>query len=115
MPYSALKKNTISDHLFCHTRCIPICIASYFIYLLYTCHIPPISPLFPYTTLFRSCNPVLAARDSGHHSGPWLSHPCHPHAALFDPGHHPDCLCGAVFPVCEDRKSTRLNSSHGSI
>src|SRR3989337_3760245 len=49
---------------------------------------PPRSTLFPYTTLFRSEN--LHAR---------------PHF-----GHD---VAGAI--VTEDRKSTRLNSSHGSI
>src|SRR2546422_6751346 len=54
---------------------------------------PPRSTLFPYTTLFRSAE-LFRAR--GRHMGV--------------PG-------GLVFPssVVRDRKSTRLNSSHGYI
>src|SRR3989337_2879659 len=51
---------------------------------------PPRSTLFPYTTLFRSCR---GERDRAH-----------------APGH---ALAGEVRLL--DRKSTRLNSSHGSI
>src|SRR6478735_8195846 len=47
---------------------------------------PPRSTLFPYTTLFRSCRPDL------HHR--------------LAPGERPD------EPERQDRKSTRLNSSH---
>src|SRR2546429_6503284 len=77
---------------------------------------PPRSTLFPYTTLFRS-----AFRLTTHDSGSvWLagpspyssftssSTPAYPGANLFvsqrDHGIHP-----------QDRKSTRLNSSHGYI
>src|SRR5207245_11526806 len=58
------------------------------------------STLFPYTTLFRSQNDGgenLGRRSRAHHRGRWT--------ARAD-------LCG---PEAEDRKSTRLNSSHGSI
>src|SRR5688572_32048373 len=65
---------------------------------------PPRSTLFPYTTLFRSrADPVA------------LEHRQHEHAAVADltrPGgldNRLDCLVG------EDRKSTRLNSSHSQI
>src|SRR5215470_4802771 len=51
---------------------------------------PPRSTLFPYTTLFRSANPVAAHRSA----------PGNPPRRSFGPA---------------DRKSTRLNSSHGSI
>src|SRR3989337_4012977 len=50
---------------------------------------PPRSTLFPYTTLFRSWSPLR---------GCWVA---------------PRRRCGR-WPV-GDRKSTRLNSSHGSI
>src|SRR5438128_2959491 len=53
---------------------------------------PPRSTLFPYTTLFRSC-----AR------GRKEPQPRRQHAAL------------AEVAAEQDRKSTRLNSSHGSI
>src|SRR2546430_8794026 len=57
---------------------------------------PPRSTLFPYTTLFRSlpicgCTPLIDPAAEG--------------AILFDIG-------GGSF---EDRKSTRLNSSHSQI
>src|SRR2546429_6719493 len=54
---------------------------------------PPRSTLFPYTTLFRSLEPLLL-------------------------GHLPEAGHDAVPPHAErqrDRKSTRLNSSHGYI
>src|SRR2546429_1801436 len=54
---------------------------------------PPRSTLFPYTTLFRSAEP--AKPDEGH--GPWK--------AMMRPTAEED----------RDRKSTRLNSSHGYI
>src|SRR2546429_5632570 len=79
---------------------------------------PPRSTLFPYTTLFRSCLP--------------FSLHCH-HTFKFDPivtlsgvsgrflvGCHSSAILGE-FLVSEfrsstsDRKSTRLNSSHGYI
>src|SRR4030043_618689 len=52
---------------------------------------PPRSTLFPYTTLFRS-SPLLRAR----------------------PGHARPAPDAHLLPG-EDRKSTRLNSSHGYI
>src|SRR2546422_6000101 len=71
---------------------------------------PPRSTLFPYTTLFRShrqkdsCvarhEETDQAADAGHHLGQSSSH----HAAD-----------GAQRGVLQDRKSTRLNSSHGYI
>src|SRR5205809_3653687 len=55
---------------------------------------PPRSTLFPYTTLFRSCRPRRHLRQRT--------------ARTFAPS-----WWGA--PRSEDRKSTRLNSSHGYI
>src|SRR2546430_11900567 len=55
---------------------------------------PPRSTLFPYTTLFRS---LLA-------SGTQL---------MDGPSH--EFLAGADLALDEDRKSTRLNSSHSQI
>src|SRR2546429_3253254 len=55
---------------------------------------PPRSTLFPYTTLFRSSESVLYARRKGtvtHRSAP------------------------PIHEQRQDRKSTRLNSSHGYI
>src|SRR2546430_7425357 len=66
---------------------------------------PPRSTLFPYTTLFRSCQrraePQAEQEDQSEirRSGP--------HAPLQEPAME------NVFD--EDRKSTRLNSSHSQI
>src|SRR3712207_8644437 len=87
---------------------------------------PPRSTLFPYTTLFRSLHPdrrlppaglrprvilldtnvlVAAARtaDTNHHSAARLLE------TLVEPRPVPPTV------VAEDRKSTRLNSSHANI
>src|SRR2546429_1844790 len=72
---------------------------------------PPRSTLFPYTTLFRSLRRVgtrVALDDA---------HMLHNHGILLavDPKNPPalsSVLAGDHF---EDRKSTRLNSSHGYI
>src|SRR2546422_9078571 len=64
---------------------------------------PPRSTLFPYTTLFRS-HLLLDVRRRGEH---------HLEVALaVDELQHADDL---VPVVIGDRKSTRLNSSHGYI
>src|SRR5205814_7933170 len=57
---------------------------------------PPRSTLFPYTTLFRSLARRRSAREPDHEA----------HAAVEEP---------AALPQLEDRKSTRLNSSHLGI
>src|SRR5687768_17633420 len=69
---------------------------------------PPRSTLFPYTTLFRSttytesggkeCISALATNESG-----------------LPLGSHPGWWPPRRSAVQEDRKSTRLNSSHGYI
>src|SRR5438876_6809104 len=81
---------------------------------------PPISTLFPYTTLFRSPDVLDARHDFLPDIAPFVV----ADAALSDLGHR-RCLIDihAIerkprfrtqdFP--EDRKSTRLNSSHPSI
>src|SRR5438105_6501310 len=65
---------------------------------------PPRSTLFPYTTLFRSADPVRA-----------LQHALY-RAAKVDPGRRFHALRDKVFRrdvlIDLDRKSTRLNSSH---
>src|SRR5438309_9180069 len=80
----------------------PLC----FTVCLFTVRRPPRSTLFPYTTLFRS-------------HGPGVHHPALPRAdetlGQVDGrtdvgGDHLD-----EVPHPEDRKSTRLNSSHSSI
>src|SRR2546429_1332369 len=64
---------------------------------------PPRSTLFPYTTLFRSEAEALAGTVAGgdRHDG---------HAAVVAVE-----IVGAVPHGQRDRKSTRLNSSHGYI
>src|SRR3712207_8955746 len=68
---------------------------------------PPRSPLFPYTTLFRS-----EAAPPGRHGFHALAG-----VVRFVDEQGQDNLAGrAVFEVPgEDRKSTRLNSSHANI
>src|SRR5699024_11945436 len=89
---------------------------------------PPRSTLFPYTTLFRSQEP--------HHSGLEMMyvqfHSCHGHLLVSPENRKMSCRCqdflyhpqktddmfeyrlDSLF-FAEDRKSTRLNSSHVSI
>src|SRR5438128_7632666 len=57
---------------------------------------PPRSTLFPYTTLFRSLLLLAAAHETG-----LLS--------------KLETAIASCEPTTPDRKSTRLNSSHGSI
>src|SRR3712207_6886932 len=67
---------------------------------------PPRSTLFPYTTLFRSLPPA------------GLLLPGQLGDRLHDPvGHHPagPAVSGHAALLGEDRKSTRLNSSHANI
>src|SRR5207245_11737806 len=65
---------------------------------------PPRSTLFPYTTLFRSRSPLQG--------GPG-GIGC-PNFASWSPTSRMCHACRAT-PAWRDRKSTRLNSSHGSI
>src|SRR5438105_9295759 len=62
---------------------------------------PPRSTLFPYTTLFRSLGRCLLG---------FLPAP-HPHNVRMDPQRQRDAGAEAG-PFGQDRKSTRLNSSH---
>src|SRR2546422_6668582 len=66
---------------------------------------PPRSTLFPYTTLFRSRVGEAGQRDQ--------QYPRPPHAAVHQPVHQVDVQIDESQVV--DRKSTRLNSSHGYI
>src|SRR2546422_5478065 len=83
---------------------------------------PPRSTLFPYTTLFRSHFHRLPRPDAGDHA----LFECAQHLGLRREAHVPDLVekqRAAVrqleFPRAigdmRDRKSTRLNSSHGYI
>src|SRR3712207_9200843 len=94
---------------------------------------PPRSTLFPYTTLFRSAGPARV-RHPHHHRGV-VGHVAEVRLALAERGfgglavgdvnrNRKDRLecavsipdrCHAVVNPDEDRKSTRLNSSHANI
>src|SRR2546422_6174633 len=63
---------------------------------------PPRSTLFPYTTLFRSLHSLTAAVASDPPVRVWFN----------SDGHY---QFGDRAKVYADRKSTRLNSSHGYI
>src|SRR3712207_8477835 len=75
---------------------------------------PPRSTLFPYTTLFRSRAPA------GQHTG-WAY--CHvPHGSTEDMTERIEAQVERAAPgfrerilTRQDRKSTRLNSSHANI
>src|SRR2546422_3298691 len=81
---------------------------------------PPRSTLFPYTTLFRSCHlmqPKEKRQDGSNATNP-LQYSFEPGArslvtgrvALIEEG-----LLPFLWHSEQDRKSTRLNSSHGYI
>src|SRR2546422_4408643 len=70
---------------------------------------PPRSTLFPYTTLFRSSASRGAPRDEASGEMAEERSPCPVKVVYFD------CPSGAAGDMIIDRKSTRLNSSHGYI
>src|SRR5438132_10422156 len=68
---------------------------------------PPRPTLFPYTTLFRSLDPEVADRRVLVHRD---------HASLvFSRGREHEGAVGEAERMPQDRKSTRLNSSHTVI
>src|SRR3712207_7934584 len=69
---------------------------------------PPRSTLFPYTTLFRSTG-EWNCRQTAEHVGDCLLS----YAAQLVA--RPDARYVRFLAVAEDRKSTRLNSSHANI
>src|SRR2546422_1403612 len=71
---------------------------------------PPRSTLFPYTTLFRSQRANLAATTSRKGSVRVLLHCAEQVDRVHRLGQHAACSVDG-----RDRKSTRLNSSHGYI
>src|SRR5689334_24240893 len=81
---------------------------------------PPRSTLFPYTTLFRSRQAagfvaVLHAGDGGaRERGVGGDHAFEP-MAQQRAGDRPDLFVVEIRRDFQDRKSTRLNSSHSSI
>src|SRR2546422_6311504 len=66
---------------------------------------PPRSTLFPYTTLFRSHRAVTSSTTTSA-GAPGLSEP---------PGNRSAAAGAVLIRAIRDRKSTRLNSSHGYI
>src|SRR2546422_7693289 len=79
---------------------------------------PPRSTLFPYTTLFRSGGQIIAGGQTDH--GSHASNPGSPCRELASGGGRQTVRQtgsgeGPTCAACEDRKSTRLNSSHGYI
>src|SRR2546422_7483112 len=85
-----------------------------FIFFFLMIRRPPRSTLFPYTTLFRSRRPLAGARDSLAARFPSLSRRnghADRGAQRTDRRYEGVSLPGDA----RDRKSTRLNSSHGYI
>src|SRR5687768_17983827 len=75
---------------------------------------PPISTLFPYTTLFRS-DLFWAMRGAGANFGVATSFTYRLHPVTTVLGGMVIHPLGRARDVLRDRKSTRLNSSHGYI
>src|SRR2546429_3491673 len=92
-------------------------IPAYFFFLMI--RRPPRSTLFPYTTLFRSLRAGVAAVARGTDTL-LVRHLCVPQSlsltsAIFTSVNGCRCPAWRRYPVRRDRKSTRLNSSHGYI
>src|SRR3712207_7331783 len=87
---------------------------------------PPRSTLFPYTTLFRSFSKIdwpervrtLQTNWIGRSEGAEIFFEIEDYGPITVFTTRPDTLFGATFFVLspeQDRKSTRLNSSHANI
>src|SRR5690606_41477653 len=87
---------------------------------------PPRSPLFPYTTLFRSAGIEIGEyRVQGHHGLRWFldtrrraeleARACDPPRQVQPPEPNPMTHSPQLARADQDRKSTRLNSSHVKI
>src|SRR5258708_31795813 len=76
---------------------------------------PPRSTLFPYTTLFRS-RPLVEGQPIAYAGATSWQWTCPQRPEGRDPGHPRSSAIGRCGHVhCQDRKSTRLNSSHQII
>src|SRR2546422_4086999 len=75
---------------------------------------PPRSTLFPYTTLFRSCASGSNLREIVWRDA-WTKHLNPAPGGRHHGEMHTDLSGNATIWWIEDRKSTRLNSSHGYI
>src|SRR3712207_8432048 len=84
---------------------------------------PPRSTLFPYTTLFRSAAVVRARREPARGRARRVHHQLAAEQRVQDglgplgrdAEDHAPALAAAVERHHQDRKSTRLNSSHANI
>src|SRR3712207_6948525 len=84
---------------------------------------PPRSTLFPYTTLFRSSSAEVLRRplESTQYTSLAFGSRCQEAGVRPSMGSGGDAydnaMCESFFSTleCEDRKSTRLNSSHAHI
>src|SRR2546430_12199902 len=68
---------------------------------------PPRSTLFPYTTLFRSSSVTYSMTENEYFSDPGM--------LIIELREITAQFCQAMSDAEEDRKSTRLNSSHSQI
>src|SRR2546429_7310140 len=89
-------------------QCIGTCVVLAFVFFFLMIRRPPRSTLFPYTTLFRSADGWPGARRAAH-AGKKAQACLRQRPARYVGG--PAVLCS----WWGDRKSTRLNSSHGYI
>src|SRR5687768_17926721 len=75
---------------------------------------PPRSTLFPYTTLFRSGTKTILNLNAGRS---WVQSKSAPRGLIMETPSALAAIRGTDWEMAvdEDRKSTRLNSSHGYI
>src|SRR3712207_9256830 len=89
---------------------------SFFVFFFLMIRRPPRSTLFPYTTLFRSAGGDVGGDGDHAHSSESYQRQRHRVVA----GEDVEVLAAEAYHVAdhvhrEDRKSTRLNSSHANI